>query len=63
MVAEVLGPVVGAKVVGMVEELLPQKPASLVPATPTHAEMVARESELCGTEKRLSKKVEQAYGR
>ena len=33
--AEVLGPVVWAQVVGMVEELLPQKPASL--SLPPHA--------------------------
>ena len=42
---EVLGPVVGSQVMGLVEGLLPQKPASPVPATPTHAEMVARLNE------------------
>ena len=43
--------------------LLPQKPASLVPATPTHAEMIAGLDELYGREKRLSEKVEEAKGR
>ena len=42
MLAKVLGPVVGAQVVGMVEGLSSQKPASPVPATPSHAETVAR---------------------
>ena len=63
VLAEVLGPEVGPQVVGMVEGLLPQKPASLVPATsPTHAEMVARLHELHASEKRLTKKVEEAKG-
>ena len=61
MLAEVLGPVVGAQVVGSVEGLLPQKPP--VPVTPTHAEMTAWLCELPDTENRLSKKVEKAKGR
>ena len=39
---QVLGPEKGSQVMGLVEGLLLQRPASPVPATPTHAEMVAR---------------------
>ena len=53
----------GPQVMGMVEGLLPQKHAHPVPATPTHAEMVARLHELYASEKRLPKKVEEAKGR
>ena len=63
MLAEVLGPVVGPQVLGMVEGLLHQKPASPVPTTPADAEMAARLHELYSTEKRLSKRVEEAKGR
>ena len=38
---QVLGPEIGPQVRGLVEGLLPQKPASPVPTTPTHAEVVA----------------------
>ena len=34
VLVEVVGPVVGSQVVGLVEGLMPQKPASPVPATP-----------------------------
>ena len=60
---QVLGLEKGSQVMGLVEGLLPQKPASLVPATPTHAEMVARLHELYASEKKVSKKVEEAKGR
>ena len=43
---QVLGPENGPQVIGLVEGLLPQKPASPVPTTPTHAEVVARLHEL-----------------
>ena len=56
---QVLGPEKGSQVMGLVEGLLPQKPASPVPATPTHAEMVARLHELCASD---NKKVEEAKG-
>ena len=60
---DVLGPVVGPQVMGMVESLLPQKTASPVPATPTHAEMVARLRELYVSEKRFTWKVEEVKER
>ena len=37
-----LEPAIGAQVRGFVEGLLPPKPASPAPATPTHAQIVAR---------------------
>ena len=43
---QLLGPEKGSQVLVLVEGLLPQKPASPVPTTPTHAEMVARLHEL-----------------
>ena len=58
----VLGPEKGSQVMGLVEGLLPQEPASPVPATPTHAEMVARLHELHDSEKKVSKRVEEAKG-
>ena len=42
---------------------MPKKPASPVPTTPTHAEMVARLHELYDSEKKVSKKEEEAKGR
>ena len=45
------------------EGLLPQKPASPVPTTPTHAEVVARLYELYDSEKKGNKKVEEAKWR
>ena len=59
---QVLGPVAGPQVQGLVEGLLPQKPASPVPTTPTHAEVVARLHEHYDSEKK-GKKVEEAQGR
>ena len=53
----------GSQVAGLVEVLLPQKPATPVPTTPTHAEMVARLHVLYDSEKKVSKKVEEAKGR
>ena len=58
-----LGPEIGSQVEGLVEGLLPQKPASPVPTTPTHAEVVARLHELCDSEKKGNKKVEEAKER
>ena len=58
-----LGPEIGPQVKGLVVWLLPQKPASPVPTTPTHAEVVARLHELDDSEKKVSKKVEEAKGR
>ena len=49
---QVLGPETGPQVRGLVEGLLPQKPASPVPTTPTHAEVVARLHELYDSERR-----------
>ena len=60
---QVLGPVAGPQVRGLVEGLLPQKPASPVPTTPTHAEVVARLHVLYDSEKKGKKKVEEAQGR
>ena len=57
---QVLGPEIGPQVKGLVEGLLPQKPASPVP---THAEVVARLHELYDSEKKVNKKVEEAKGR
>ena len=47
---ELLDPVVGAQVRGLVEWLLPPKPDSPAPATPTHAQIVARLHGLCDSE-------------
>ena len=60
---QVLGPEIGPQVKGLVEGLLHQKPASPVPTTPTHAEVVARLYELYDSEKKVTKKVEEAKGR
>ena len=59
----VRGPEKGSQVMGLVEGSLPQKPASPVPTTPTHAEMVARLHEFYDSEKKVSKRVEEAKGR
>ena len=48
---------------GLVEGLLPRKPAFPVPHHPTHAEMVARLHEFFDSEKKVSQKVEEAKGR
>ena len=45
------------------EGVLPQKPASPGPSTPTHAELVARLHELYDSEKKVNKKVEEANWR
>ena len=50
---QVLGPEKGSQVKGLVEGLLPQNPASPVPTTPTHAEVVARLHELYDSEKKI----------
>ena len=60
---QVLWPEKGSQVMGLVEGLLLQKQASPVPTTPTHAEMVAHLHELYDSEKKVSKKVEEAKGR
>ena len=60
---QVLGLEAGPQVRGVVEGILPQKPASPVPTTPTHAEVVVRLHELHDSEKKRKKKVEEAQGR
>ena len=60
---QVLGSEKGSQVKGLVGELLPQKPASPVPTTPTHAEVVARLHELYDSEKKVTEKVETAKER
>ena len=60
---ELLDPVVGAQVWGLVEGLLPPKPASPGPATTTHAQIVARLHGLCGSETKLIRKVDEVEGR
>ena len=52
-----LDPAVGAQVRGLVEGLLPPKPASPAPATPTHAQIVARLHGLYDSETKLIQKV------
>ena len=59
---QVLGPEIGPQVEELVEGLLPQKPASPIPTTRTHAEVVARLHELYDSEKKVNKKVEEAKG-
>ena len=60
---ELLDPVVGAQVRGLVEGLLPPKPASPAPATPTHAQIVARLHGLYDSETKLIRKVDEVEGR
>ena len=47
----------------MVEGLLPPKPASPAPATPTHAQIVAKLHKLYDTETQLIRKVDEVEGR
>ena len=54
-----LEPAVGAQVRGLVEGLLPPKPASPAPATPTHAQIVARLHKLYDSETQLVRKVDE----
>ena len=58
-----LDPAVGAQVRGLVEGLLPPKPASPAPATPTHAQIVARQHGLYDSETKLIQKVDEVEGR
>ena len=58
-----LEPAVGAQVRGLVEGLLPPKPASPAPATPTHAQVVARLHKLYDSETQLVRKVDEVEGR
>ena len=58
-----LEPAVGAQVRGSVEGLLPPKPASPAPATPTHAQIVARLHGLYDSETKLIRKVDEVEGR
>ena len=58
-----LDPAVGAQVRGLVEGLLPPKPASPAPATPTHAQIVARLHGLYDSETKLIRKVDEVEGR
>ena len=48
---------------GFVEGLLPPKPASPAPATPTHAQIVARLHKLYDSETQLVRKVDEVEGR
>ena len=60
---ELLEPEVGAQVKGLVEGLLPPKPVSPAPATPTHAQIVARLHGLYDTETELIREVDEVEGR
>ena len=60
---ELLDPEVGAQVRRLVEGLLPPKPASPAPATPTHAQIVARLHGLYDSETELIRKVDEVEGR
>ena len=60
---ELLDPEIGAQVRGLVEGLLPPKPASPAPATPTHAQNVARLHGLYDSETELIRKVDEVEGR
>ena len=60
---ELLEPEVGAQVEGLVEGLLPPKPVSPAPATPTHAQIVARLHGLYDTETELIREVDEVEGR
>ena len=57
-----LDPAVGAQVRGLVEGLLPPKPVSPAPATPTHAQIVAKLHKLYDTETQLIRKVDEVEG-
>ena len=59
---ELLEPEVGAQVTGLVEGLLPPKPVSPAPATPTHAQIVARLHGLYDTETELIREVVEVVG-
>ena len=59
---ELLEPEVGAQVRGLVEGLLPPKPVSPAPATPTHAQIVARLHGLYDTETELIREVDEVEG-
>ena len=54
---------VGAQVRGLVERLLPPKPASPAPVTPTHAQIVAKQHKLCDSETQLVRKVDEVETR
>ena len=58
-----LEPAVGAQVRGLVEGLLPPKPASPAPVTPTHAQIVAKLHKLYDSETQLVRKVDEVEGR
>ena len=58
-----LEPAIGAQVRGLVEGLLPPKPASPAPVTPTHAQIVAKLHKLCDSETQLVRKVDEVEGR
>ena len=58
-----LEPAVGAQVRGLVEGLLPPKPVSPAPATPTHAQIVAKLHKLYAAETQLIRKVDEVEGR
>ena len=58
-----LDPAVGAQVRGLVEGLLPPKPVSPAPATPTHAQIVAKLHKLYASESQLIRKVDEVEGR
>ena len=58
-----LDPAVGAQVRGLVEGLLPPKPVSPAPATPTHAQIVAKLHKLYDSETQLIRKVDEVEGR
>ena len=58
-----LDPTIGADVRGFVEGLLPPKPASPAPATPTHAQIVVRLHKLYDSETQLVRKVDEVEGR
>ena len=60
---ELLEPEVGAQVRGLLEGLLPPKPVSPAPATPTHAQIVARLHGLYDTETELIREVDEVEGR
>ena len=57
-----LEPAVGAQVRGLVEGQLPPKPASPAPATPTHAQIVAKLHKLYDSETQLVRKVDEVEG-
>ena len=58
-----LEPAVGAQVRGLVECLLPPKPAAPAPVTPTHAQIVAKLHKLYDSETQLVRKADEVEGR